>query len=179
MAIRFELWAECGTEEDCAVLVQHFTGLQSVLLTGRKISWNVSTKPSLPTGISVWSAELGRTTLLDALETTEAGLHLYHHLKIGPAFRFARAAWEASLVSISSLGRYVEPILESVRHLTLQCALDDDLFREIGSPKFCGRFRDEYWWTGYSGETYQPLWSDDQEGLNRLYESLFPDCCKR
>ena len=39
MAIVFEMWAECGTEADCAALVRHFDDFRTPLLSGRTISW--------------------------------------------------------------------------------------------------------------------------------------------
>src|SRR6266852_7916017 len=95
MAIIFQMWAECGSEPDRGAHVKHFDGFQCTLLTGRTISWKAFASSSLATGMSVESVELSKSgvrNLQDALETTESGLRLYHHLKSGPSFRFARVA---------------------------------------------------------------------------------------
>jgi len=88
MAIIFELWAECYTEQDTQDFGSHFDGLQHTLITtGRVIYWGVNRHRSwtngIPMAISVASDELsnyGVRSLTDAIETTEAGLRLYKHL---------------------------------------------------------------------------------------------------
>ena len=86
MAIVFEMWAECRTQENCYALKQHFEALNNVFTTGRNISWRATIAPWLSTALTVWSPELsnvGIRTMTDAIETTEAGIRLYHHLKSG------------------------------------------------------------------------------------------------
>lgn len=177
MAIIFELWAECRTRSDCTGLVNHFDRLQMTLLTGRTISWRASEADS-PTAMVASSADLsshGTRTLQDALECTESGIRLYRHLKEGPAFKFARVAWEAELVQVAELSNYVTQHADGECHFDLQCAVDEALYRQLGSPQFCYPFRDGYFWTRYRGEQYAPLYSQDQRELNALCQSLFPE----
>lgn len=109
------------------------------------------------------------------LETTEAGLRLYAHLKTGPPFTFARVAWEAANVPASDLGEYLIRLPNGACRLDLECVLSDDLYIKLGSPEACHPFRPEYWWTRYTGERYQPLYSNDQVALNALCRQLFPE----
>lgn len=177
MAIIFELWAECRTKSDCAELVKHFDGLQMTLLSGRLISWRASEANS-STAMVASSSDLsskGNRTLLDTLESTESGIRLYHHLKNGPAFRFARVAWEAGNVPLAELAEYVAPMASGECRFEIECAVDDSLYRQLGSPQFCYPFREGYWWTRYRGEPYMPLHSNDQTELNALCKALFPE----
>jgi hypothetical protein len=180
VAIIFEMWAECSTDADCAALIRHFDGFQMELLTGRTISWKAY-GGSLSTGMVAYSSDLsncGVRTLQDALESTESGIRLYHHLKNGPAFRFARVAWEAELIRLEELSEYVVRGTPGECRIELDCAFDDSLYKYLGSPQFCFPFRDGYWWTRYRGERYVPLYSGDQTGLNELCRSLFPEYFK-
>jgi hypothetical protein len=123
--------------------------------------------------IVVASSELSRSgvrELQDAVEATESGLRLYHHLQHGPPFRFARVAWEAENVPMAELRDYTEDCMPGEKLLRIECAMDDALYRDIGSPSNCYPFRDGYRWTRYSGETYKPLYSSDAASLN--------DCCR-
>ena len=177
MAIVFELSAECAGTSDCIALVKHFDGLQMTLLTGRTISWKAS-EVDRSAAMCAHSPDLstyGVRTLQDALELSESGLRLYHHLKNGPAFRFARVALEAGLVELSELRHWVAPMAKGECRFEIECAVDDSLYRELGSPQFCYGFRDGYWWTRYLGERYLPLYSNDQNELTALRRSLFPE----
>ena len=178
MAIVFELWAECATDAECEDLLKHFDGFTADLVTGRSVSFRAGHAYSLGTAMSVWSPDLEEGAkgggLKNVLETTEAGLRLYHHLKMGPPFRFARAGGEAGLVPMTDLSHYLAPMLPGECRLEIECVLDDALYRQLGSPKFCYPFRDGYWWTRYSGERYLPLHSKDQPALNELCLWLFP-----
>lgn len=180
MAIVFEMWAECGTEADCAALVRHFDDFRTPLLSGRTISW-MARQSYLSTAMVVSSSDLsnsGVRTVQDAIETTEAGIRLYSHLKDGPAFRFARVAWEAEIVPMAELGDYLEPLMPNQCRIAIECAMDESLYRQLGSPQFCFPFRVGYWWTRYRGEKYTPLYSNDQGALNELCRSLFPEYFK-
>jgi hypothetical protein len=117
----------------------------------------------------------GDRTLQDTLESTESGIRLYHHLKNGPAFRFARVAWEAQNVPLADLSGWVAPLAQGECHFEIECAVDESLYRQLGSPQFCYPFRDGYWWTRYHGERYMPLYSGDQDALNSVCRSLFPE----
>lgn len=178
MAIVFEMWAECAGQDDRAALVKHFDGLQMDLLTGRTIQMQARPTSWLPTGMIVGSPGLSNTgvrSVQDALETTECGIRLYHHLKIGPAFRFARVAWEAENIPSAELKDYVSPLMPGESHLEIEGVFHDSLYKQLGSPSFCHPFRDGYWWNRYSGERYLPLWGNDQSSLVSLHRSLFPE----
>ena len=177
----FEMWTECSTEAACAALMKHFSGLEMALLTGRTVSWKPALEPGQVVAMTVWSPELGRygvRTVEDALETTECGIRLYHHLKTGPQFRFARVAWEAGNIPAAEVGEYVTQ-LGGRSSLDLQCVLDDELYRQLGSPAGYVSFRDGYWWSRYMGERYLPLYSNDQQRLNDLCRTLFPEYFSR
>jgi hypothetical protein len=181
MAIIFQLWAECKDEEGTRLFADYFTGLEHTLLNGRTIKWTVEvTKPSAVDvlAVMVWSKDLSRSgvrTLQDALETTEAGLRIYTHLKAAPEFRFARVGWEVDKIAMAELPDYVETGANGYRYLSLECAVDEALYRQLGSPKSFQEFRKGYWWHSYHGERYQPLYSNDQEELNQLCRKLLPE----
>jgi len=179
MAIVFEMWAECATAEDCRVLVGHFDGLRMTLLTGRTVTWKSEVVPSSAAAMRGWSPDLTSGGLNGVLERTESGLRLYHHLKEGPAFRFARVAWEAGCVPMADLPHYVDASYKPGKcRLEVECVVDEALYRQLGSPEFCFPFREGYWWTRYGGESYAPLNSPDQSALNELLRSLFPEYIK-
>jgi hypothetical protein len=180
MAIIFELWAECKDKEGVQLLADHFTGLKHTLLNGHTIEWivNLEGVQSGTHGLTVWSRDLssyGVRTIQDVLETTEAGLHLYKHLKSAPEFRFARVAWDAENIPMIELPEYVDTGTNGSRYLGLACVLDEHLYRQLGSPVSFNKFREGYWWKRYRGESYQPLYSNDQSELNRLCRELFPE----
>ena len=79
------------------------------------------------------------------------------------------------LVPMADLRHYLAPMLPGECRLEIECVVDDALYRQLGSPKFCVPFRQGYWWTRYQGERYLPLGSNDQPALNELRLSLFPD----
>lgn len=183
MAIIFGLWAECQDEAGTQLLARHFTGLEHTLLNGYTIKWSVELckPPDYALGIDVGTGHLSRSgsrTVQDVLEATEAGLHLYKHLQSGPAFRFARVGWEPASLTMSDLRNYVEDSVTGERRLQVECVVDAELYRQLGEPKFCYPFRDSYWWTRYRGESYQPLYSNDQDELNALCRNLFPEYFK-
>lgn len=181
MAIIFEMWAECATQADCAALVRHFDGFQCTLINGRSVSWKANPLVWLSTGMIVTCDELskfGPRNLQDALETTEVGLRWYYHLKKGPSFRFARVAWEAENIPLAELSDWVAPWMPGECRLEVECAIDESLYRQLGSPQFCFPFRPGYWWTRYRGEQYRPLHGNDQPGLNELCRLLFPEYFK-
>lgn len=178
MAIIFDIYIECATPEELAAIKSHFEGLTLELQTGKKTYWQYS--PGDTEGVhacSLWSPQLSRAavrTLTDAIECTEAGIRLYQHLHQGPDFHFARVAWEATLIEAS----YLEDFMEWEENsgdcrLTIQCVFTEALFEKLGKPKFCKAFRPGYVWTGYRGEEYHPLGSNDQHQLNDLYRGYF------
>lgn len=177
MAIIFEMWAECGGEEECQALAAHFDGLRHTLLTGREVRWEASVERS-PLGVLVSSRDLssfGVRSVADAVETTEAGLRLYAHLRSAPPFRFARVAWEAWNVQMAELGDYVSRYGDGECRIEVECVMDDALHRALGSPKLCHEFRPGYRWTRYRGESYRPLYANDQPALNGLCRELHPE----
>lgn len=129
--------------------------------------------------MNVWSPDLpeGRNWegLKSVLDTTESGLRLLHHLKTGPPFRYARVGWEAGLIPMDDLNEWKAPVLPGECRMEIECVMNDLLYRELGSPKFCFAFREGYWWTRYQGERYLPLCENDQPALKALSRSLFPE----
>jgi hypothetical protein len=179
MAIIFELWAECHDPLSAQALVAHFADQHETLLTGRTIVWQAGLEPSAADqhAVTVWSPDLSRfgvRTIQDVVETTEAGLRLYHRLLLAPDFRFARADWQAGNIPLADLPEWVDVWAGGERHLDLDCVMDDALYQELGAPRYYTQFRPGYWWHPYRGERYRPLHSSDQHDLNRLCLELFP-----
>jgi hypothetical protein len=182
MAIVFEMWIECKDQKDLDRVADHFDGLQHKLLNGRIITWIADvTDRTGALGVAIASEQLsasGVRTIQDVLETSEAGIRLYHHLKTGPEFRFARVAWEAEIITANELPEYVDALATGEFRLGLECVLVDTLYRNLGSPTYFYPFREGYWWNRYHGEHYYPLFSNDQVALNDLCRQLFPEYFK-
>jgi hypothetical protein len=180
MAIIFELWAECKDEQASSLLAHHFDGFKLYLSTGNEITVTVELVPNSTKlfGVIVRPSSLslsGVRTLQDAIETTEVGLQLYYHLKSAPDFCFARINWEAELITMFDLPDFVEALHNGDKRLQIECVIDNSLYEKIGKPIFCYPFREGYWWTRYGGETYHPLWSNDQQALTEYHRRLFPE----
>jgi hypothetical protein len=179
MAIIFELWAECKDEQSLSQLARHFEGFQHTLsVTGRTITASIEIIKSRCFAIRVTPSGLshaGVRTIQDALETTEIGLQLYSHLKSGPGFIFARVDWEASNITMLDLPEWVKTLQNGNKRFDIECVVDNALYEQMGKPIFCYPFRSGYWWTRYRGETYRPLYSNDQESLNEFCKKLFPE----
>lgn len=180
MAIIFELWAECEDETSLQQLKSHFDRLRHTLLTGREIEFRAYIEDQDQRGLSVWSAQIcgngrGIENLNDALETTEAGIFLYHRLKTAPAFRFAHVDWEAQTTTSDYLPECVKTMEDGRKWMDFRCAVNDELYKQLGSPASFWQFREGYWWRKYRGETYMPLFSSDQKELHNLSEQLLPD----
>lgn len=180
MAIIFELWAECKDEQSISVLAHHFEGFKPILSTGREIALFVEIINKAPnrfalrvslTGLS----RSGVRTLQDALETTEVGLQLYYHLKSAPDFRYARVDWEAENITLTDLPEWIETMHDGEKRFQIECVVYNELYEQLGKPKFCHPFRSGYWWTRYKGESYRPLYSGDQKSLNEFCRKLFPE----
>jgi len=175
MATFFTLWVECIDAESLDSFDSHFSGLTHDLFTGRTITWKSETGGT-PTSIEFRSGELssmGIRTVQDAIETTEAGLRLYHHLLSAPDFRFARLAWEAWTVPMEELGGYIEKS-DDGSNLPIQCVIDNALWEQLSRPRNMRPFRPGYYWSRYRGETYHPLGSNDHPELFRLNHELLP-----
>lgn len=177
--IDFGLWAECENEASLEILKTHFDGLQHTLLTGRSISFRASIEVEDVRGLYVSSAQIcangrGIENLNDALEVTETGIVLYYYLKTAPDFRFAHVDWSADRTTSESLSESVEIMPDGKRWMNFRCAVNDKLYKQLGSPASFWRFREGYWWRKYRGETYMPLFSTDQEELLSLSERLLP-----
>jgi hypothetical protein len=179
--IDFGLWAECENEASLYKFKEHFDGLQHTLLTGRTITFRAGIDDSnVVCGLSVGSTQLlqngrGIENLKDALEVTEAGIVLYHRLKTAPDFRFVHIDWNAEGTTSEDLSECVETMSDGKRWLNVECALNDKLYKQLGSPVSLRQFREGYWWRKYRGETYMPLFSTDQKELRDLSERLLPD----
>ncbi len=180
MAIVFELWAETRDEESLDAVAYHFSDLTFRLHTGATIRWQANRvgAPHYPPAVVVGTRDLsssGVRSVKDALECTEAGLHLYSHLKMAPAFTYARVDWDPECVPLCELQDYLDHYPDGSCSLPLSCVLADDVYRGLGSPKHFEPFRDGYVWHRYRGETYRPLYSNDQSDLNAICRELFPE----
>ncbi len=164
MAIVFELWVECATDTDCDNLIKHFDGHSATLLSGRSdlLQGRDCYVYSQGTAMRVWSPDCHAAGLQGALDLTESGLRLYHHLKNTPPFRYGRVAWEAGCVPMADLEHWVQEIKPGECRLEVECVMDEALYAQLGQPRFCYPFRDGYWWTRYQGQAYSPLQSNDQ-----------------
>src|SRR5207253_1866686 len=118
---------------------------------------------------------MGVRSVQDAVDTTDAALALYQHLKSAPTFTFAHAAWEARDISAGDLVEYVTSDTTGKRSLGLDCVMSEELFQTIGVPAWCDEFRPGYRWRRYRGETYQPLYAPDQPELNARARDRFPE----
>ncbi len=178
MAIIFELFIECATKAGADNIAAHFGGLEHDLLSGKRIKWDIERLEN-PNGFGVafsspQLSHFGVNTLQDALEITEAGLHLLHHLKSAPSFRYARADLEASNIWSGDLADFVETTLQGDKYTNLECVLEEKLYQQIGRPMSFVQFRPGYWWHQFSGTRYQPLWAQDQPSLRDICRRLFP-----
>ena len=178
MALIFQLWLEGRDQYGNERLADYFDGMEMAVM-GRRIGWaaELTDRLGVP-GVAVWSPDLSRfgvRTIHDALETTEAGLRLHHRLLGAPDFRFARVDWEAENIPAIDVSEYVELDMQGERHLDLQCVMDNEFFQQLGHPVAFRSFRDGYLWRPYLGETYRPLYSQDQVALNNVCQELFPD----
>jgi hypothetical protein len=179
MAIIFELYAECLTKEKAAQLVTHFDGLEFDLCTGRSVHWT-ATQETIGAQIfvvEVYSSDLSRygvRSVQDAVESTESGLRLYYHLQNCLVFELARVGWDVDCVTMLDLVEWIEPMGNTGEsHCRIQCAVSNSLYEQIGKPKFFKEFAPGYMWNTYTGEKYQPLFSNDQPVLDAIARDLF------
>ncbi len=180
MAVIFELWVEGTDEESLQNLKNHFHNLEHTLLTGSTVRFRADIENNDVRGLCVSSYQIGKgygiENLKDALEATEAGIFLYNRLRSAPDFRFAKVGWDAENRTSVDLSEYVHIGLDGRKHWSGgECVIDDELFKELGSPLSFWQFREGYWWQKYGGETYNPLDSDDQNELRQLCEELLPN----
>lgn len=110
MAIIFELWVECENKEQAEKHIPHFDGLTFTLLSGLEVSWKSGIDAMYPEtpGVEVWSSQLsgfGVRGVQDAVDITECGIRLYHHLLSAPEFQFAYTAFNPN-VCVAELGDY-------------------------------------------------------------------------
>lgn len=176
MAIIFELWVECETKEQTEAVAQHFEGLSFTLLSGLEVTWQIVVEEivSGTSGVSLWSQQLspyGVRTVQDAVDMSECGIRLCHHLLSAPEFLFARVAVESNL-SAQQLTDYFTPQPDGFRTTRLDCILHDKLAQELGPLRWFRQFRPGYVWNGYAGEDYRPLDSNDNEQLWQLKKEL-------
>lgn len=176
MAIIFELWIECETKEQTEAQAQHFEGLSFTLLSGLEVSWQLVVEEivSGTSGISLWSHQLsayGVRTVQDAVDMSECGIPLCHHLLSAPEFLFARVAVE-SHIPAQQLTEFFTTGPDGFRTTRLDCILHDTLAQELGPLRFFRQFRPGYVWNDYSGVDYRPLGSNDNEQLWQLKKEL-------
>lgn len=175
----FGLWAECDDEIGLGKLREHFHEQKFKLLKGREIRFHAAVENSDVLGLnvspSIYGSGRGIESLQEALEATEAGIFLYHHLRSAPDFKFAYIGWNADASTSLDLTEDVTAWKDGrLGWPGCECVLNDELYKELGSPVPFWQFRKGYWWQKYSGEKYTPLHSSDQESLNELCERLLP-----
>ena len=176
MAIIFELWVECESEAQSEKHISHFEGLKFTLLSGLNVSWKtrIERTYSGTAGIEVWSPQLsnfGIVTVQDAIEMSECGIRLYHHLLSAPDFQFAYIAFNPS-ICVAEIGDYLSLMADGSRSCSFSCVLNDKLVQQIGPLNFFQPFRSGYLWTDYQGESYYPLGSGDHRELLLLKQQL-------
>jgi hypothetical protein len=177
--IEFGLWADCADAGGHQAFVRHFTGLTHTLLNGRAICWKIEAErgraPSL--GVEVWCPDISRSgirTVADALEVSEAGLRLMHHLLSAPEFPYARLDWQAPNIPLSDVHEYVCTCADGTRQLWETCVMQTAVFDRLGSPEGYKPFRPGYVWRPYHGERYYPVGSNDYPTMFELERALFP-----
>ena len=181
MAVIFQLWAECKDEESLDKLKVHFDGLEYTLLNGRTLRFSTSITEIPTNGLIVESFQIGKgrgiENLNDALEATEVGMFFYSCLRTAPDFRFTSVGWDVENSYTSNELSECVRNLEDGRRIWngFECVINDELYKELGSPIQLWRFADKYWWSKFSGESYMPLFSDDQNELLELCEKLLPN----
>ncbi len=176
MAIIFELWIECENRKQAEKHISHFDGLAFTLLSGLEISWKSGIDAMCPEtpGVEVWSSELssfGVRDVQDAIDITECGIRLYHHLLSAPEFQFAYTAFNPN-VCVAELGDYFSRSPDGYRSCQFSCVLNDELAQKFAPLRFFQPFRPGYLWREYLGEDYRPLGSNDHPELSRLKRQL-------
>ena len=179
MAMLFLLFVECADAPATEACRQHFDGFEFELLSGKRVRWSAGISDFNP-GMEAISFDLNRygiSGLQDAIDATQCGLHLLHHLKSAPEFLFARVGIEAGYIPASELPDFIETshAADKRKNLMLECVLREDLFKNLGCPEHFTEFRPGYVWRKYSGEWYRPLYSGDQPELNAKCRDLFPE----
>ena len=177
--IDFELWIECDNAEEAERQAQHFSGLHFTLLNGNTVAWDLEVNPKYLAafGVTLRSPQLSRygiRTAQDAIDMSESGVRLYHHLLTAPEFLFARAAVEPTLITTAELADFFELQAGGFYTCPFSCVLSQRLAERIGPLRFFREFRSGYVWNDYHGEAYHPLGSNDNPQLLRLQRELLP-----
>ncbi len=176
MAIIFELVVECETKEQAEKQFSHFEGLTFTLLSGLKVSLQTSIQQtdSGTSTLEVSSPQLngwGVCTVQDAVDMSECGVRLYHHLLSAPDFQFAYIGFNPS-ICVAELGDYLSLSSDGYRSCSFSCVLDDKVAQKFEPLGFFQPFRPGYVWNGYVGEAYHPLFSNAHPELLRLKRQL-------
>ena len=180
--IDFELWVECSTSEEAKSQAQYFEGLHFTLLCGLKVTWTLDVNPkhldyAKAFGVTIRSPQLSRygiRTVQDAVDMSECGIRLYHHLLTAPEFLFARVALEPTLLPSAEISDYFEQQSNGFRTCGLSCVLNHKLAQQFEPLQFFREFRCGYLWNGYYGEEYRPLGSNDNKQLWPMRTELLP-----
>lgn len=180
--IDFELWVECSNVEEAERQAQHFTGLGFTLLSGLAVTWQLEINPRhleyvKAFGVTLRSPQLSRygvRTVQDAVDMSESGVRLYHHLLTAPEFLFARAALELTLIPSAELDDFFELQAGGFHTCGFSCVLSQQLAQRFEPLRFFNEFRPGYVWNGYHGEEYRPLGSSDNPRLLILRQELLP-----
>ena len=176
MALIFEMWVECNNEADAERQKKHFDGLSFTLLDGFEVSWTteIERTSSMTSGVSIWSKQLsdkGVRTVEDAVNMSECGVRLYHHLLSAPDFLFAHAAVEANIPA-SQITDFFTAQQGGFNTCSLHCVLHEKLAQQFEPLGFFREFRPGYVWNRYYGEWYRPLGSNDHPELLLLKQQL-------
>ena len=175
MAITFELWVECESREQAEKHIPHFDGLTFTLLSGLEVSWKSGIDAMwTETGVEVWSSQLnnwGICTVQDAVDVSECGIRLYHHLLTAPNFDFAYTAWNPN-ISVAEMEDYFSVSPDGHRSCNFACVLSERLAEKFSPLRGFQPFRPGYVWRDYNGEDYTPLGSNDHPELSRLKRQL-------
>ena len=178
MAIIFELFIECETNEAADQQVAHFAGQSFLLPSGREAFWksNIEKASAETWEVYVWSDQLdhwGICTLEDAVNATECGIRFYHRLLSAPDFLFARAGFNPCCPA-AEISDFFETGSDGSRSCPFTCVLSDTLAEALGPLQSFKPFRPGYVWNEYRGENYWPLGGLDHRELQVLYKELLP-----
>ena len=178
MAIIFELFVECETREGAERQARHFEDLSFALPDGSTPAWQCYSEQTYS---GTWSVEVsspqlgegGGSTVQDALEMSECGIRLYHHLLTAPEFIYAYTGFNPCC-PVAELGDFLSEGADGLRSCPFTCVLGDAQAQAVGPLRSFTPFRPGYVWNTYRGEEYRPLGSFDHPELRTLSKQLLP-----
>jgi hypothetical protein len=146
----FALWSQCCAAEDASAFAAHFEHQRWTLSDGTAMACSAS----IMAGTCCWIAptNVSRSGVSDqavAAQLTEAGAHLYAHLRAAPAFRFAMVGVEVDDVRSEF---EVEEMVRASHRAYQGLVVAADLWQRAGQPSLFQPFRPGYVWRPYLGE---------------------------